>query len=61
MRISLVSEDLVDVFNSVNGTATGTDGTAYKVRASADLVVENGVPQGDPAEFVDFQLIEIRR
>jgi hypothetical protein len=61
VRISVVSEDLVDVFNSVNGTAIGTDGTEYKVRASADLVVENGVPQGDPAEFVDFQLTEIRR
>jgi hypothetical protein len=61
VRISVVSEDLVDVFNSVNGTATGIDGTEYKVRASADLVVENGVPQGDPTDFVDFQLTEIRR
>jgi hypothetical protein len=61
VRISVVSDDLVDVFNSVNGTATGTDGTEYKVLASADLVVENGVPQGDPTDFVDFQLTEIRR
>lgn len=61
VRISVVTDDLVDVFNSVNGKATGTDGTEYKVRASADLVVENGVPIGDPADFVDFELTEIRR
>ncbi len=61
VRISVASETLVDVFNSVNGTATGTDGTEYKVRASADLVVEDGVPQGNPADFVDFELTEIRR
>ena len=40
VRISLITDDLVDVFNSVNGTAAATDGTEYKVRASADLVVE---------------------
>lgn len=61
VRIGVISDDLVDVFNSVNGTATGTDGTEYKVRASADLIVENGVPQGDPAEFVSFALTEIKR
>jgi len=59
VRITVVSDDLIDVFNSVNGKATGTDGTEYKVRASADLLVENGVPLGDPREFVDFKLTEI--
>lgn len=61
VRISVVSEDLVDVFNSVNGKATGIDGSEYKVRAFADLIVENGVPVGDPADFVGFQMTEIRR
>jgi hypothetical protein len=61
VRVSVITDDLVDVFNSVNGTATGSDGTEYKVRASADLIVENGVPQGDPAEFVSFTLTEIGR
>lgn len=61
VRVSVISESLVDVFNSVNGSATGTDGTEYKVRASADLVVENGVPVGDPSDFVDFELTEIER
>ncbi len=61
VRVSVVSDDLVDVFNSVNGTATSTDGTEYKVLAAADLVVENGVPVGDPADFVSLKLTEIRR
>ncbi len=60
VRLSVVSEDYVDVFNSVNGKATGTDGTEYKVRAWADLIVENGVPVGDPADFVGFKMHEIR-
>ena len=61
VRIALISDDLVEVFNSVNGKATGTDGTEYKVRGTADLIVENGVPLGDPREFVGFKLTEIRR
>lgn len=61
VRISVISDDLVDVFNSVNGMATGSDGTEYKVRAWADLIVENGVPLGDPADFVGFEMTEIRR
>lgn len=61
VRISVISDDLVDVFNSVNGKATGSDGTEYKVRAWADLIVENGVPVGNPADFVGFEMTEIRR
>lgn len=61
VRISILSPDVIEVFNSVNGKATGTDGTEYKVRGTADLVVENGVPLGDPREFVGFKLTEIRR
>ena len=61
VRISIKSENLVDVFNSVNGKATGTDGRQYKVRAYADLIVENGEPVGNPADFVGFKLTEIRR
>lgn len=61
VRITVVSEDRQEIFNSVNGKATGTDGTEYKVRGTADLVVEGGVPVGDPREFVGFKLTEIRR
>ena len=43
----------------MNGKATATDGTEYKVRGTADLIVENGVPLGDPREFVGFRLTEI--
>lgn len=59
VRVSVLSETTVDVFNSINGTATGADGQQYKVRAWADLMVENGVPVGDPSEFLGFQLTEI--
>ena len=59
VRITVVSDDLLEIFNSVNGKATGTDGTEYKVRGTADLIVENGVPLGDPREFVGFKLTEI--
>lgn len=61
VRISVITDDLVDVFNSVNGELVATDGSEYRVRASADLVVENGVPVGDPSNFVSFELTEIRR
>jgi hypothetical protein len=61
VRTTVVSPDLVEVFNSVNGKARGADGTAYKVRATADLVVEDGVPVGDPRDFIGFKLTEIRR
>ena len=61
VRISIISEDLVDVFNSVNGELVASDGTEYRVRASADFVVENGVLLGDPADFVSLKLTEIRR
>jgi len=61
VRITVVSADRQEVFNSVSGKATGTDGTTYKVRGTADLVVEGGVPLGDPKEFVGFKLTEIRR
>jgi hypothetical protein len=60
VRLS-IDGNVVDVFNSVNGIATGGDGTAYKVRAWADLVVVDGVPQGDPADFVGTEIVEIRR
>lgn len=61
VRMTVVSDDRLEIFNSVNGKATGTDGTEYKVRGTADLIVENGVPLGDPREFVGFKLTEIRR
>ena len=61
VRITVISDDHLEIFNSVSGKATGTDGTEYKVRGTADLVVENGMPLGDPRDFVGFKLTEIRR
>jgi len=61
VRITVVSDDNLKIFNSVNGKATGTDGTEYKVRGTADLVVEDGAPVGDPRDFAGFKLTEIRR
>ena len=49
----------MDVSNSVNGKAAASYGTEYKVHASADLVVENGIPVGDPTEFVHLRVTEI--
>lgn len=61
VRLTVLSVDLLEIFNSVNGKAVGTNGMEYKVRGSADLVVEAGVPVGDPRDFVGFKLTEIRR
>lgn len=60
VRTSVISENYVEVFNSVNGKATGTDGSSYKVRASADLVIQDGVPLGNPQDFVGFKLQKIK-
>lgn len=61
VRVSIGTDGVVDVFNSVNGKAIGTDGTEYKVRASADLIVDDEGPVGDPRDFVSFEMHEIRR
>ena len=61
VRISIISDDLVDVFNSVNGELIASDGAEYRVRASADVIVGPFGPVGDPADFVSFELTEIRR
>ena len=61
VRITVVTDDHLKISNSVSGKATGTDGTAYKVRGTADLVVVDGAPVGDPRDFVGFKLTEIRR
>lgn len=49
----------VHLFNSVNGKATGPDGTRFKVKASADIPFENGVPVGTPPDWVSFSLKQI--
>lgn len=47
----------LSIYNSVNGTAIGTDGTKYHVRAAADLPeFVDGVPVGTPPDWVSFSL-----
>jgi hypothetical protein len=49
------------LFNSVNGRATGPDGTKYNVRAAADIPFEDGAPVGIPPDWLSFDLKEIGR
>lgn len=51
-RISIAADGAEHDSNGVNGTATSTDGTHWKVRTWADFDLgEGGVPIGDPADF----------
>ena len=52
---------MIEAFWAQFVEATGIDGREYKVRGSADLIVENGVPVGNPEDFVDLKVTEIRR
>jgi hypothetical protein len=61
VRITEVSKGFAEIFNSVNGKATGTDGTEYKVRGTADFIVEGGPPLGLPEDFIDLKVKKIRR
>ncbi len=61
VRVSVLPDDIVEFSNSVNGKATGIDGTEYKVRGWADAIVDGGILVGNPADFVGFELKEIRR
>ena len=55
-HVAIDTAGVIDVFNAVHGWATGPDGTRYKVDASADLVVVDGVPVGNPEDFVAFEM-----
>jgi hypothetical protein len=59
VRLGIQVDGTVDVFNSVNGKVSAPDGTRWKVRASADLVVVDGVPVGNPADFVSLEVHQI--
>lgn len=60
VRISVLPDGTVDVFNSINGKASATDGAEWKVRAWADLIVVDGMPVGDPPDFVFFEMHQIK-
>lgn len=60
VRDTINSPDHIEVFNKVRGYVQELDGTKYKVRASADFVLENGVPTTSPDEFVTFSMRKLR-
>lgn len=59
-RVTIHPDGLIDVFNVSRGKVMGNDGKWYRVRGSADFVVENGVPVGNPEDFVSFSLRKVR-
>lgn len=59
-RISASPDGVEEIVNGVNGFATGTDGTTWKVRSWADFVIDNGVLIGNPAEFQGLSIQQIR-
>lgn len=61
VRITDFSDGNLEIFNSVNGTLVANDGREYHVLAAADVSVVGGELVGDPADFVSFDLNEIRR
>jgi len=61
VRNTEFSESTEDIFNSVNGTLEADDGTEYKVRASVDVLIQDGELTAAPSDFVSFSLTEIRR
>ncbi|MEZ5225956.1 MAG: hypothetical protein R2710_04590 [Acidimicrobiales bacterium] len=56
LRVTEHSPDLVDVFNSTRGTVTSADGSRFRVRSKADFILENGMPAGDPTDFVELDV-----
>jgi hypothetical protein len=49
-------------FNVSRGTVRGEDGSKWRVRAWADLDIdENGFPVGNPAEFQSLSVKQVRR
>ena len=56
MRIEISPDEQVHVVNSTVGTATSSDGTTWKVRGWADLLVVDGVPVGSPTEFQGLRI-----
>ena len=59
-RITISADGVREDSNSINGTATGSDGTTWKVRSWADFVLgDDGVPIGDPADFQGLTIHEI--
>jgi len=60
-RVEVSPDDGTAVVNSVRGHASNTAGETWRIRGWADLVVEDGIPVGDPAEFQGLTVIRTGR
>lgn len=56
MRIDVEPDGTVHVVNSTVGSAISADGTTWRVRGWADLMIVDGMPVGDPADFQGLQV-----
>lgn len=56
MRIEIAPDGTVHIVNSTVGAATSADGTTWRVRSWADLMVIDGVPVGHPADFQGLRI-----
>lgn len=57
MRIEIAPEGTVHVVNSTVGAASSTDGTTWRVRGWADLMIVDDAPVGDPADFQGLRAV----
>ena len=55
------TDGIVDVYNATTGWAVGTDGTRYRVQATADLEIGESGPIGDPRDIVGFTIRTVGR
>lgn len=51
IRIEVALDGTVHVVNTTVGSASSADGTTWRARGWADLMIVDGIPVGDPADF----------
>lgn len=61
MRLEFAPDGNVHVVNSTVGAASAADGTTWRVRGWADLMIVDGKPVGDPSEFQGLRVTRTGR
>lgn len=61
MRIEIAPDGTAHVVNSTVGNASSADGTTWRVRGWADLMIVDGMPVGDPADFQGLRVVQTGR
>lgn len=61
LRLEIAPDGTVDIVNTSWGSVADEEGTTWRVRGRADLVVVDGVPVGSPTEFQSLQLVRTGR